>query len=207
MTQSAERHLQGKLGARLRALRIEYRLSVRTLAARTGFSPSFISQVEADAVSPSLMSLEKIAAELGVTLAQLFSSLEDVPRTVIRADQRTTYTSAWSHSTVAVLTDPAGGRKLSGIIVTFDPGGMSGMHGMPLHDDTFVLLLSGTLTVTLDDEPYVLSAGDTLYLQQGTRCRWTNTNPQQATVLLVGSTGLTSLLPSAFLEEAATPDV
>jgi len=204
MTQSSERHLQGKLGARLRTLRLEHSLSVRTLAARTGFSPSFISQVEADLVSPSLMSLEKIAAELGVTLAQLFSSLEDVPRTVIRVDQRTTYTSAWSHGTIAVLTDSAVGRKLSGIIVTFDPGGMSGMHGMPLHDDTFVLLLSGTLTVALDDEPYVLSAGDTLYLQEGMRCQWTNTSPQQAAVLLVGSMGRTSLLPAAFLEQSAS---
>ena len=69
-----------KIGGRVRQLRAEHGLSLRALAARTGFSPSFISQLEADLVAPSIPSLEKIARVLGVTLTQFFSALEEPAR-------------------------------------------------------------------------------------------------------------------------------
>jgi transcriptional regulator with XRE-family HTH domain len=50
-------------GERLRELRVKRGLSLRTLAARTGLSPTLISQLEADAVSPPLAALEVISHE------------------------------------------------------------------------------------------------------------------------------------------------
>lgn len=61
-------------GPKLRELRVKRGLSLRTLTARTGFSPTFISRLEADTVSPSLASLERVADELGDTLGRLFTS-------------------------------------------------------------------------------------------------------------------------------------
>ena len=81
--------VHGRLGARLRELRGERGFTVRSLAGRTGFSPSFISNVESEVVSPSIGSLEKIAGALGVTLSQLFGSLEVSPRVIMRRSERT----------------------------------------------------------------------------------------------------------------------
>jgi len=49
-------------------------MSLRSLASRTDFSPSFISQVENGVVSPSIASMEKIAGALGVTLGEFFAA-------------------------------------------------------------------------------------------------------------------------------------
>ena len=53
-----------KLGPRLKAARNAKSLSLRALGERTGFSASFLSQVELGQASPSLASLGRIAVEL-----------------------------------------------------------------------------------------------------------------------------------------------
>jgi len=50
-------------------------MSLRSLATRTDFSPSFISQLENGQVSPSIHSMEKIANTLGVTLGAFFAAI------------------------------------------------------------------------------------------------------------------------------------
>jgi len=200
MQTDAQQGIQGRLGARLRELRVERNLSVRTLAARTGFSPSFISQVEAEAVSPSLASLERIAVELGVSLAQLFTSLESAPRTVIRAAERMTYESTWSRSTVEALTDATPRRKLSAVQVTFEPGGASGTRMSRSHHDTFALVLAGTLVLSTEDASLVLGAGDAVYLAERSVSAWENQGVEAATLLLVGVSGQ----PTALVEVLST---
>lgn len=180
---------QGRLGARLRELRMHQRMSVRELAARTGFSPSFISQVEADQASPSISSLEKIAGQLGITLGQLFSSLENNPRTVVRHNERSTYNSAWSRSIVEVLTDAAPERRLSAVRITIEPGGTSGNRPGPALQDTFALVVTGSVRLILEEEVYDLYPGDTAYLTQGDLFRWENVSTEEAVLLVVSRTG------------------
>ncbi len=197
MQTDVQQGIRGRLGARLRELRVERNLSVRTLAARTGFSPSFISQVEAEVVTPSLASLERIAAELGVSLAQLFTSLETAPRTVVRAGERMTYESTWSRSTVEALTDAAPGRKLSAVQVTFQPGGASGKRMSRSQHDTFALVLAGTLVLSIEDASLVVGAGDAVYLTERAVSAWENLSVDAATLLLVGVSGQ----PTALVED------
>lgn len=178
--------IQKKLGSRLRELRVQLGLSIRTLAARTGFSPSFISQLEADAVSPSISSLERITAELGVSLGQLFSSMESEPRIVVRSDERLSHHSDWGRCTVESLNDMAGGRRLSGMLVHFQPEGMSGKHLSPSRQETFALMVAGTLNLELEGETLTLAPGDAVYLDEGIGFRWHNVSDADASLLLVG---------------------
>lgn len=165
---------QARLGAQLRKLRLERGLSVRGLAGRTGFSPSFISHLELDAVSPSISSLEQIAKELGVTLSGLFGAIEATPRTVIRNAERASYDSTWSRSRVSLLADTAPNRELSAVEVRVEPGGTSGKHLAANLQESFALLLSGTLLLTTADGPVELAVGDTAYLARGVAFAWEN---------------------------------
>lgn len=175
---------QKKLGTQLRELRMRLGISIRTLATRTGFSPSFISQLEADAVSPSIASLERISSELGVSLGQLFSSIESEPRTVVRLDDRVSHHSAWSRCTVESLNDFAGGRRLSAMLVKFQPEGMSGKHTSPRRQEAIATVLSGTLDLEINGTTLTLSAGDTVYLDEGVEFRWYNSGGNEATLLI-----------------------
>jgi len=188
-----------KLGARLRVLRSERGLSLRTLAARTGFSPSFISQVESDTTSLSIGSLEAVLAELGLTLGQFFTDLEAAPRTVIRRAERARYESDWSQGVVEVLTDGGPGRKLSAVAVTVAPGGASGTRAEQRHD-TLVVMLAGALTLHMADVEVALNEGDTAYLPEGATTGWENRGQAPASALVIQSApGLvsTGLVPAA----------
>jgi transcriptional regulator with XRE-family HTH domain len=58
------------VGECIRQLRLSIGMLARALAAKTGFSPSLISQVEHGQVMPSIGSLEHIAMALGGTLGK-----------------------------------------------------------------------------------------------------------------------------------------
>jgi transcriptional regulator with XRE-family HTH domain len=190
-----------RLGTRLRELREERGLSVRTLAARAGFSPSFISQIEIEAVSPSLASLERVADELGVTLGELFSSLEEPPRVVLRRDERAGYESAWSKSAVEVLADAAPRRKMSVVQVTLEPGGASGKRAARSSHETFALVLSGSLVLTTEEDSVELREGDTAYLPEGSGVLWENRSEEPAELVMVGTGGRPGIISDLLGDE------
>ncbi len=191
------------IGAKVRELRRERGLSVRTLAARTGFSPSFISQMEAEAVSPSIASLEKVAEELGVSLGQFFSSLESAPREVVRGEERPEYESGWSKSTVSLLADAAPGRKISAAEITVEPGGSSGKRAAFGAQEAVVLVLSGELVVGLDGREVELFEGDSVYVSEGTGFSWENPGFEEAVLVMVATPGRSDVV-SALLGEPGT---
>ena len=62
------------LGARLRGLRKERALSQRELADLAELSPNAISLIERDEISPSVATLQRLAAALGVKMSYFFES-------------------------------------------------------------------------------------------------------------------------------------
>lgn len=84
------------VGERIRQLRLGLGMSVRTLATKSGFSPSLISQVEHSQVTPSIGSLERIAMALGVSLGKFFAAPDTSGTRLVRADARPHLTSTWS---------------------------------------------------------------------------------------------------------------
>ncbi len=60
------------LGARVRQLRLEANRTQKEISQRTGLAVSYFSRLENDRVVPSLRTLTKIAAGLGVPLGTLF---------------------------------------------------------------------------------------------------------------------------------------
>jgi transcriptional regulator with XRE-family HTH domain len=55
-----------QIGAAVRRLREVRGLTLRAVADQAGFSASFLSQVENEQASPSISSMERIAAALGL---------------------------------------------------------------------------------------------------------------------------------------------
>jgi len=202
----AERTGTSGIGAKVRELRRERGLSVRTLAGRTGFSPSFISQVEAEAVSPSIASLEKVAEELGVSLGQFFSSIENeaAPREVVRRDERPGYESGWSKSTVALLADAAPGRKLSAAEISVEPGGASGRRAPSGAQEAVAVVLSGEISADLGGREVELFEGDAVYVSGGTGFSWQNVGSEEARLLVVATPGRSDGV-SALLGEPSAP--
>jgi XRE family transcriptional regulator, regulator of sulfur utilization len=178
-----------QVGALIRELREHRRISVRTLAARAGFSPSFISQVENGQASPSIASLERIAACLEVTLAEFFHAREVRSSAVIRARQRPRLESGWSKAELESLCgDPA--AKLEPVLITLQTGGASGRREHASAREQFAMVLSGEVTLFLDGSPQVLASGDAITIPARKPFRWVNASSGSTQLLVVSTRSL-----------------
>ncbi len=69
-----------QIGSKLRALRARRGLGMRELAVRSGVSPSAISLIERDRMSPSVDTLSAVLSALGSTMSAFFDDLRsEVP--------------------------------------------------------------------------------------------------------------------------------
>lgn len=181
---------QQAVGQHVRDLRTAAGLSLRALAERTDFSPSFISQVENGQVSPSIASMERIAASLGVSLGEFFAAAaRGEGGSVVRAQERAVLSSSWSSASVAALSPMSGQRRLEPVLITLDPGGRSGKHPSPHSTEEFAFVLEGEVRLTLGPEPHDLRAGDAVTILPRELRLWENRGRVPARVLVVSAVG------------------
>jgi transcriptional regulator with XRE-family HTH domain len=174
-----------RVGEVIKRLRKRTGLSLRALGARTGFSASFLSQLEKAQVSPSIGSLERIARELGVTLGDLFDSSYAAPAGVVRADGRAAFTSGWSRARVESLVPAATRSDLEALVITLAPAGSSGEHPGMVRATQLAYVLDGKITLIAGDARSELSAGDAVTIPRRSPHRWENESAAPARVLLV----------------------
>ena len=78
------------IGERLRELREERNISMRSLATRSGLSANALSMIERGKASPSVSTLYKLAEALGISITTFFASATDRKQVVfLKADERT----------------------------------------------------------------------------------------------------------------------
>ena len=163
-------------------------MSLRGLATQTGFSPSFMSQVENGQVSPSINSMEKIAAALGVTLGEFFvAASEGEGGLVVRADDRQVLGSGWSNADIEALISPGSTARLEAILITLRPGGRSAKHPYPHPREEFAFVLQGRVVLVLGPEEHRLRRGDATTILPGELRLWRNESAAPAKVMVVTS--------------------
>jgi transcriptional regulator with XRE-family HTH domain len=186
-TRSSALATEARIGEVLKHAREGSGLSLRTLGMRAGFSASFLSQVENGQVSPSIASLEKICAALGLTLPGLFEESQAQTPVVVRAESRPGFNSSWSRARVESLSPASDRRSLAAIAVTLSPGGISGKHHTRHPADQFAYVLTGKLVLFLGDDRIELQEGDSVLIPSKSPHRWHNERDVSAQVLLVSS--------------------
>lgn len=148
-----------RLGPRIRAVRQSRRLTLREVAARSGVTESFLSQVEREVASPSIATVQRIARSLDLSIAQLFAESAPSGR-VVRREARRRVVYPGLRSVDEFLTTDVTGR-LQVILSTIEPGGGTGEEPYTHDSDEEVLLvLEGVLDLWVGDEHHVLREGD-----------------------------------------------
>jgi XRE family transcriptional regulator, regulator of sulfur utilization len=189
---------EANLGETLRRLRGAAQLSLRSLAEKTGFSASFLSQVENGQASPSIASMERIAAALGATMGQIFDRPEpsDALRAVVRADGRVALTSEWSNARIESLGAASPRGRLDPVLLTLAPGGTSGKRPYSSESEEFAFVLEGTVVLTLEEQgrgthdparQHVLQSGDAVTIRAGIARRWQNLSQAPVLILMVSA--------------------
>jgi len=173
------------VGARLRAIRQLRRATLKAVAERAGLSESFLSQIERGKASPSVASLTRIAAALGVNVADLFEAHDARadPR-VLRRDRRPTL--GFGNLGRKYLLTPRPLENLEVFTAEFVPGGSTGdepyTHG---ESEELVVVLSGTIQLQLGERLFELQEGDSIDYLSSTPHRVANAGDDVAEVMWI----------------------
>jgi transcriptional regulator with XRE-family HTH domain len=173
------------VGERIRQLRLGLGMSIRTLAAKTSFSPSLISQVEHGQVTPSIGSLERMAEVLGVSLGKFFSEPDTATVGLVRASARQKLTSTWSQVAIEALGPMDRSGKLESVMMTLAPGGRSGKYPVTDSGERFAFIVEGEVTLTLGNEVYMLGKGDAITFTPASPHQWENTSTGTAQMMII----------------------
>lgn len=175
---------QVNVGRRLRKLRTERGLSLRALAGQSALNVNTLSLIENDKTSPSVSTLQQIAAALKVPIVAFFET--DRPKynvTHIVAGQRPR--AAFAHGTVEDLGAGLTQRGVEPFVVTLDPNTDSGPQPIVHTGLEFVFCLQGQLAYQIDGQLYQLEPGDSLLFESHLPHQWRNPTDQQAQAILV----------------------
>lgn len=173
------------VGARLRAIRHLRRATLKSVAERANLSESFLSQIERGKASASVASLTRIAAVLGVTVADLFElhSARADPRVLRRAARPTL---GFGNRARKYLLTPRPLENLEVFTAEFVPGGSTGdepyTHG---ESEELVVVLGGRIQLQLGERLFELEQGDSIEYLSSTPHRVVNAGDEVAEVMWV----------------------
>jgi transcriptional regulator with XRE-family HTH domain len=151
-----------RLGAYIKAQRLELGLSLRDLSATTGLSATFLSNLERGIANPTLDSLRKVSNALKKPILYMANNQREASP-VVRSHQRRMLNLSNGHIHYEILT-PTLNKKM----VVFQAR-VSAEDGNivvgPLAEPTeeCLVMLSGRIQVVLSGQEYELDAGDSIY--------------------------------------------
>lgn len=150
------------IGARLRAVRKEKGWTLEALASKSGLSIGFLSQVERDLTTLSIVSLSAICQALSVPIESLFSSsrpIGEAPSAVTRADQQLHIQIGGSPITYRYLSGQLPDLPIEELLIAEFPPHCD-QQGSSHEGQEFGYVLRGSLVLNVQDEQYELTAGD-----------------------------------------------
>lgn len=174
------------LGARLRARRKAIGKTMQQVADEASLTIGFISQIERGISTPSLASLYNVAKALDASVDMFVSRAPARTHSVVtHAGARQTYKIDGTSRFYEFLERGFPEAKLNACLSHVPPGHASEM--MSHEGEDFVYLVAGEMLYEVDGVGYELKAGDTLHFDSRKPHRGTNTGPDTAIELWVGT--------------------
>lgn len=149
-----------EVGDAIRTLRKLQRKSLKELAAETGLSTGFLSQVERNISSPSIKALHAISRGLGVNITWFFGASGDDARKdyiVRRSEWREL---RFESGITDYLLSQREASQLGLLWCQFEPGSTSGDEPYSHDGEEAGVVVRGEFAIMIDDTWYVLAAGD-----------------------------------------------
>jgi transcriptional regulator with XRE-family HTH domain len=150
------------LGQRLRQSRRQRQLSIRELAQKAGLSVGMVSQIERGLSAPSLRTLRLLANTLDVPISWFFPDSPQAlaeRRYIVRNDQRRRLNVPHVGIVQEVVSPPDPGA-IEIYEIVLEPGASSGPESYSHEGEKAGLVLTGILSIQLDNDEYTLEAGD-----------------------------------------------
>lgn len=180
------------VGKRIRELRRDRQISLKELAEKTSFSIGFLSQMERGLSSPSLRSMTRITDVFGVSLGALFAQIEGGDEDiaiVVRSGERPAINLWRSGMTKQLLTPSDSRGSLNVTLVRLAPRASTGDELYTHKGEEAGLILSGGMTLVVENRTFSLDAGDSFRFASTRPHRFSNPTDSETVVVWVGYVG------------------
>src|SRR5262245_38177791 len=174
-----------ELGVRMRQHRTSRGLSVRALAGNAGITAGALSQIENGKSSPTVSTLKKLLAAMGLTLGEFFGQESDGQeggRFVFRSSSLINVAPVRG---LRFLSIPGSskGRSLQVIHETYAPGSSTGDEHYHHAGEEAGFCLSGSVEIVVGGRREVLGPGDAFYYASTLPHHWRNIGKIPAVVV------------------------
>ncbi len=181
---SQKREPATDIGGRLREMRTRRGMSQKELAVKVGLTPSFISQLENNQISPSLSSFLQLCAAVAVKPGDFLEGSREE-------------TAPWLFPRDKVLSKPPAledgvrvfpilnSGTLSVSLAVIPPGADLGRHFLYHTSPQFLYVVKGAAEVTLEAKTEYLSQGDGLFVRDTFPARWKNDGEEETEILVM----------------------
>ncbi len=173
------------IGTKIKEIRIKIGISQKELAEKVDLTPSFISQLENNQISPSLSSFIQICSALGVGLTEILEKKSEEEKWLIKREKVLSNLSIHENGIKGYRIVKNG--NMSGMLVVLEPNTKIEKHFIPEEGKKLIHVLKGDVSVVIDNKEKVLKSGDSVYLKEEVPSLWKNEGGDKAELLLLCS--------------------
>jgi len=177
-----------EIGQRIRDLRREKKVTLVELSQKTGVAQATLSRIETGVMTGTLESHQKVAQALGMSVAELYAGMDDRLATIdYSADTEPKITVHNGEVTCEALTQQSRKKKITPLRYTLQPGSSTEREKADPGVEKFLIVLSGSVRVTIEKKAYSLSSGQTIYFDASLTHMVTNSAESPAVYLTAAS--------------------
>ncbi|WP_312815040.1 XRE family transcriptional regulator [Sedimentibacter sp.] len=173
-------------GRKVRKLRKINDMTIEKLSEKTGFTASYISQVERNLIEPSLTALGKICKVLNVSP---YYFLDDGSNVIVtrKEERQVLYTAEKDMELEYLLPIENENNKVKLKIYKFilNSGKWDNDNFSIIDSDKCVIIIKGKLIVTFSDYNEILDEGDSIYISSYVPHKLFNPSDEKAEVVCI----------------------
>ena len=173
------------IGAKLRLLRTQKRLTLSRLATETGLSTALLSKLETDRMVPTLATLATISRVYGVGMSYFFAEPAQHTLSITRKAHLEENSRGADAVKITPLNSPVGEPRMLAQMVEFAAGGAVSSADAFRETSGLVYVLEGRLQLDAGGLHEVLEAGDCAYMESEMALTWSAAGKRRCRVLAV----------------------
>ena len=170
------------IGEKIKEIRQHQRMTLKTLAEKTGFSISFLSQLERGKSSTTLESLKKISIAFGVNPSIFFDDEESQSNGTLMINQRADEHDIYYKDLGTMVAQ----RDFAPLLVVLKPGQTEG-NLITHRGQEFLYVLEGKLTIQLEEQLIELRPTESYMIDSTKPHYWYNYTNSDVKLLCVSS--------------------
>lgn len=173
------------IGGKLKEERMRIGMSQKELADKVGLTPSFLSQMESNQVSPSLGSFLQLCRALGLNPGQFLEVSESKTAVSWLMRKEHIFSRPFTREDAAKVYEATSGSKLSARIVVMPPVSTMNRHFFYHKEEELIYILKGDLSVTVGGREERIRDGDIIRLRESFPSHWKNEGGEEAELLVL----------------------